>query len=225
MNARNLSLYQIAQEIRRSSTFSIVEEVYGARVPILILRHRETGSEVDVSMGGRSSVVMGYVMKALSELNPMLAPMIVVLKKWAKEQGLINPKGRYLSCFVVAVMAIFHQQIRAGMAALAPSLYASDAELQNLARGHQPLRCVVTDASLRAQLRDFFEYFGNFAFRSQAIDIRSGVCVPRPVAWNRHDLAIVHPTEGQAGGNCAAFVYGQQLSMAQRAFRRQATQL
>ena len=89
-----------------ASGFVVVEEIYSARVPLLRLRERASGLEVDVSVGDRSA---DKADRAVAENMMGLDghEIIVLVKTWARRRCVQGAYGGFLSSYSWTLLCLF----------------------------------------------------------------------------------------------------------------------
>ena len=97
----------LAKELPRAG-FSLRDEVYGARVPILRL-HLE-GTDFDLSVNNILPVFNTRLIQAYVDLDPRMATLVKEVKLWVKGKGLSGAQSGHLSSYALTLMAIYYAQ-------------------------------------------------------------------------------------------------------------------
>lgn len=168
------------------SGFCVLEEVFSARVPVLRLKRKACGLEVDVSVPDqRCCNADSVVSSTIEELEGR--DLIVLVKTWARRRGIRGAYEGFLSSYCWTLLSIYVLR-----------------KLQQSKAGAEP----GDRPSLQAALRAVFEallQLGSAAARGRAVDALRGLLVPRPsgrhIAGRKAPLFVLDPA--QPSGNVA----------------------
>jgi len=93
------------------SEFQVVEEVWAARVPILRLKFRGN-VEIDLSCHNPEALQNTHLLKAYASMDAVLRQLVIVVKVWAKMEGVCGAAGRNLSSYSLTLMVIYFLQVQ-----------------------------------------------------------------------------------------------------------------
>jgi len=96
--------------IRQHNSFSIVEEILGARVPILKLRF-ENVLDVDVSCHNAIPVNNTQLLRAYSRMDSRIKALGLAIKLWAKSGGVCDATKSNLSSYSFTLLVIYFLQV------------------------------------------------------------------------------------------------------------------
>jgi len=100
----------IVPMIQLHGSFSIVEEILGARIPILKLRFENT-LNVDVSCHNQKPVMNTRLFKAYSKMDPRIKELGIAIKLWARGVGICDATKKNLSSYSFTLMVIYFLQV------------------------------------------------------------------------------------------------------------------
>jgi len=103
-------LGQVEQALKGSSNFEILETVMGARIPILKLRF-DKKLECDLSCNNLETLNNTQLLLAYASLHPRVRELGILVKLWAKVEGVCGAVNGYLSAYALTVMAIYFLQV------------------------------------------------------------------------------------------------------------------
>uniref|UniRef100_A0A3P8VCP2 polynucleotide adenylyltransferase n=1 Tax=Cynoglossus semilaevis TaxID=244447 RepID=A0A3P8VCP2_CYNSE len=106
------------------SLFVDVEADFHARVPVVICKEKKSGLLCKVSAGNESAFQTTSYLSALVSQEPVLLPLVMGLRSWAKICEIDRPEEGGLPPYVFALMVIFFLQQR--KEPLLPSYLNSD---------------------------------------------------------------------------------------------------
>jgi len=101
--------------LNKHPSFWVVDEIYGAKVPILKLCF-EKQLEVDVSYQNVKALRNTQFLKAYAMMDPMVKDLVVWVKLWAKSAGVCgaahrNWADRNLFSYALTCMALYYLQV------------------------------------------------------------------------------------------------------------------
>lgn len=103
-------LRKLAQEFTKNDKFSVKEHVFGARVPILKLRHAGQ-RDVDLSINNTNPLPNTRLLKAYASLDARVKELGLLIKCWSKNCGLCGAANGYLSSYSFQLMVIYFLQV------------------------------------------------------------------------------------------------------------------
>nr|XP_009678073.1 PREDICTED: poly(A) RNA polymerase, mitochondrial [Struthio camelus australis] len=185
-----------------------VQKILNARCPLVKFSHQPTGFLCDLSVSNSIAIRSSELLYIYGCLDPRVRALVFSVRCWARVHGLTNSvPGAWITNFSLTMMVMFFLQKRS------PPIIPTLDQLRELA-GEKDKHIIggydcsfVSDLSkinptkntetLDVLLCDFFEYFGNFDFRKNSINLRKGKEVNKPESsplyiWNpfEQDLNI-----------------------------------
>eukprot|EP00930_Biecheleria_cincta_P101486 TRINITY_DN93135_c0_g1_i1.p1 TRINITY_DN93135_c0_g1~~TRINITY_DN93135_c0_g1_i1.p1 ORF type:complete len:538 (-),score=65.97 TRINITY_DN93135_c0_g1_i1:349-1869(-) len=167
--------YRLLPMLSQQLEFEIKEAIWGARVPIVKLKFR--GSvDVDLSCHNLQALQNTYLLRAYSDLSPIIQSLILCVKFWSKREGVNGAPNGYLSSYSLTLMVLYFLQVDTELAMpCLPiehfSCYGQSPEISNFAwTCRMPLAAV---------LRKFFTFYGvpggmGFDWGSEVVSVRLG---------------------------------------------------
>ncbi|XP_065325336.1 poly(A) RNA polymerase GLD2-A-like isoform X2 [Gordionus sp. m RMFG-2023] len=183
------NLYQIQSLFRNPNTLRSTL-VIPARVPILKLVDVKNDIEVDLNINNIVGVYNTYLMKAYSYVDCRVAPLIIIVKHWAKFHNINDASKQSLNSYSLALMVLHYLQVC--HPPVIPALQQRNKELfdiDNYSLQHfsdyKSLKDKLiwkseNEQSLGQLLRSFFHYYAyEFKFDTDAISVRLGAKIHR----------------------------------------------
>ncbi|XP_009323782.1 PREDICTED: poly(A) RNA polymerase, mitochondrial, partial [Pygoscelis adeliae] len=185
-----------------------VQKILNARCPLVKFSHQPTGFQCDLSVSNSIAKKSSELLYIYGCLDSRVRALVFSVRCWARVHGLTNSvPGTWITNFSLTMMIMFFLQKRS------PPIIPTLDQLKELAdeKDKQVIGgydcSFVSDLSkikptkntetLDVLLGDFFEYFGNFDFRKNSINLRKGKEVNKPESsplyiWNpfEQDLNI-----------------------------------
>ncbi|XP_030688206.2 poly(A) RNA polymerase, mitochondrial [Globicephala melas] len=162
-----------------------VQKILNARCPLVRFSHQASGFQCDLTTNNRIALKSSELLYMYGALDSRVRALVFSIRCWARAHSLTSSiPGAWITNFSLTVMVIFFLQRRSPP--ILPTLdylkTLADAEDKCIIEGHN---CTfVRDFSrikpsgnaetLELLLKEFFEYFGNFAFNKNSINIRQG---------------------------------------------------
>jgi len=190
---RNLQLQGLRQlEMQcKYLGFTVRETVVDARVPVLRLSFGDV--ECDVTINNLLPIYNSKLLKAYTEVDARVVPLVQDLKRWAVANGLHNASAGHLSSYSLTLLGIFYCQVAGALPSLQAMALKSD-EYFNPAKFlglDGPDYCVGFAASTSATVQNFikgqsawpaevslagfFRFFGReFAWGEEVVSVRVG---------------------------------------------------
>lgn len=154
-------------------SFDIVENVRAARVPILRLKFRDC-LDVDLSFQNVEPLPNTRLLRAYAELHPSVRVLGVLVKLWAKGEGVSGAQSGHLSPYALTLMAIYFMQVDPAirLPCLDVSLFhGGPCSPTGLSRRHGWC-CDLGGVQL---LSRFFKFFSTqFKWGSEVVSVRHG---------------------------------------------------
>lgn len=148
--------------------FSIKDKILKARVPIVKLKFRDY-LDVDLSCHNQQALHNTYLLRAYANLNPIVRGLVLCVKHWSKQEGVVGAAMGNLSSYSLTLMALYFLQVDVTLAMpCIPTAYASMANMS--------WYCVMPLADV---LRRFFVFYGvsggaGFAWGFEVVSVRTG---------------------------------------------------
>ncbi|XP_008559711.2 poly(A) RNA polymerase, mitochondrial [Microplitis demolitor] len=188
-----------------------IENVLHARVPIVKYHHLYTNIECDLSISNMTAVYMSELLYLYSDFNPKVSPLVYTVRQWASFVGLTNSKvpGPWISNFSLTLLVLFYLQQKE----ILPSIdyLKANARLSDIRIADSSVNCTFLrdltkwpvgkcpDTTLEDLLHEFFSFYAEFDFTTQAISLRKGASINKPTTQGlrKHTspLHICNPLE------------------------------
>ncbi|XP_068028619.1 poly(A) RNA polymerase, mitochondrial [Anomalospiza imberbis] len=185
-----------------------VQKILNARCPLVKFSHQPTGFQCDLSVSNSIAIRSSELLYIYGCLDSRVRALVFTIRCWARVHGLTNSApGTWITNFSLTMMVMFFLQRRS------PPIIPTLDQLKDLADEKDKHVIGGYDCSFVSDLRkikptkntetldvllgEFFEYFGNFDFRKNSINLRKGKEVNKPETsplyiWNpfEQDLNI-----------------------------------
>uniref|UniRef100_U3JXD8 Mitochondrial poly(A) polymerase n=1 Tax=Ficedula albicollis TaxID=59894 RepID=U3JXD8_FICAL len=190
-----------------------VQKILNARCPLVKFAHQPTGFQCDLSVSNSIAIRSSELLYIYGCLDSRVRALVFTIRCWARVHGLTNSApGTWITNFSLTMMVMFFLQRRS------PPIIPTLDQLKELAGKHSCfcgycslfnffiilktnfsllLLMALVFFPLDVLLGEFFEYFGNFDFRKNSINLRKGKEVNKPESsplyiWNpfEQDLNI-----------------------------------
>ncbi|KAF8066819.1 hypothetical protein FPV67DRAFT_1496629 [Lyophyllum atratum] len=206
--------------ILREAGFREIQCIPNAAVPIVKFKDPRTRLECDINVNERLGLLNSDLLKAYCDASPLLRPMLMLIKLWAKPLGLNSPSPfrevPSFSSYALALMTIGFLQTRG----LLPNLQGNLPPLQPDIKGSifrtrkfkgKSALCDVryqpklldwhprSNTTLRMAVQDWFSYWCHeFRYADQIVSIRHGGLLDSPVQtppdWAGDPVGVEKPT-------------------------------
>ncbi|XP_017390923.1 poly(A) RNA polymerase, mitochondrial isoform X2 [Cebus imitator] len=131
-----------------------VQKILNARCPLVRFSHQASGFQCDLTTNNRIALTSSELLYIYGALDSRVRALVFTVRYWARAHSLTSSiPGAWITNFSLTMMVIFFLQTRS------PPILPTLDSLQTLAE---------------LLLKEFFEYFGNFAFNKNSINIRQG---------------------------------------------------
>eukprot|EP00930_Biecheleria_cincta_P058267 TRINITY_DN44121_c0_g1_i1.p1 TRINITY_DN44121_c0_g1~~TRINITY_DN44121_c0_g1_i1.p1 ORF type:complete len:397 (+),score=68.78 TRINITY_DN44121_c0_g1_i1:148-1338(+) len=157
--------------LQNDPQFEVVEAVWTARVPILKLKF-QGHLEVDISCQNMEAILNTELLLAYAKLHPVVRDLVMVVKLWAKDLGIVGAAKRHLSSYSLTLMVIYFLQVQSDFEfpRLSTDFFSSGGQASML--GELQWTCPMTLSGLVAR---FFMFFSSeFFWGSEVVSVRSG---------------------------------------------------
>lgn len=169
----------ILPRIRAHASFTIVEEVLSARVPILKLRF-EDSLDVDVSYHNPKPLLNTALLRAYSRMDPRVRDLGVGVKLWAKAVGVCDATNSHLSSYSITLMVLYFMQVHQDVQLPLLPVEAFDGgegeSDEKVVAAMKTWSCSLTSIEL---MKRFFAFYSSnesnaFAWGSEVVSVRFG---------------------------------------------------
>ncbi|XP_050008506.1 poly(A) RNA polymerase, mitochondrial isoform X2 [Alexandromys fortis] len=131
-----------------------VQKILNARCPLVRFSHQASGFQCDLTTNNSIALKSSELLYIYGSLDSRVRALVFSVRCWARAHSLTSSiPGAWITNFSLTVMVIFFLQRRS------PPILPTLDSLKSLAE---------------LLLKEFFEYFGNFAFNKNSINIRQG---------------------------------------------------
>lgn len=100
----------IVPMLQLHGAFSVVEEILGARVPILKLRFEQV-LDVDLSWNNPKPLLNTRLLKTYSQMHPLVKDLGITVKLWAKAAGICDATNSSLSSYSFTLLVLYFLQV------------------------------------------------------------------------------------------------------------------
>ncbi|XP_003410746.4 poly(A) RNA polymerase, mitochondrial isoform X1 [Loxodonta africana] len=162
-----------------------VQKILNARCPLVRFSHQASGFQCDLSTNNRIALKSSELLYIYGALDSRVRALVFSIRCWARARSLTSSiPGAWITNFSLTMMVIFFLQRRS------PPVLPTLDYLKTLAGTED--KCIIeghnctfisdlnrikpsgNTETLELLLKEFFEYFGNFAFNKNSINIRQG---------------------------------------------------
>uniref|UniRef100_A0A8C8EAY7 Mitochondrial poly(A) polymerase n=1 Tax=Otus sunia TaxID=257818 RepID=A0A8C8EAY7_9STRI len=185
-----------------------VQKILNARCPLVKFSHQPTGFQCDLSVSNSIAIKSSELLYIYGSLDSRVRALVFSVRCWARIHGLTNSApGAWITNFSLTMMVMFFLQKRSPP--IIPTLdqlkvLADDKDMHviggydcSFVSDLSKIKPTENTETLDVLLGEFFEYFGNFDFRKNSINLRKGKEVNKPESsplyiWNpfEQDLNI-----------------------------------
>ncbi|XP_008682114.2 poly(A) RNA polymerase, mitochondrial [Ursus maritimus] len=162
-----------------------VQKILNARCPLVRFSHQASGFQCDLTTNNRIALKSSELLYMYGALDSRVRALVFSIRCWARAHSLTSSiPGSWITNFSLTMMVIFFLQRRSPP--ILPTLdylkTLADAEDKCIIEGHNctfirdlnRIKPSGNTETLESLLKEFFEYFGNFAFNKNSINIRQG---------------------------------------------------
>ncbi|XP_036914018.1 poly(A) RNA polymerase, mitochondrial isoform X2 [Sturnira hondurensis] len=162
-----------------------VQKILNARCPLVRFSHQASGFQCDLTANNRIALKSSELLYIYSALDSRVRALVFSVRCWARAHSLTSSiPGAWITNFSLTMMVIFFLQRRSPpvLPALDYLKTLADAEDKCIIEGHNctficdlnRIKPSENTETLELLLKEFFEYFGNFAFNKNSINVRQG---------------------------------------------------
>ncbi|XP_057587811.1 poly(A) RNA polymerase, mitochondrial isoform X2 [Hippopotamus amphibius kiboko] len=162
-----------------------IQKILNARCPLVRFSHQASGFQCDLTANNRIALESTELLYIYGALDSRVRALVFSIRCWARAHSLTSSiPGAWITNFSLTMMVIFFLQRRSPP--ILPTLDClktlADAEDKCIIEGHNctfvrdlnRIKPSGNTETLELLLKEFFEYFGNFAFNKNSINIRQG---------------------------------------------------
>ncbi|KRY13491.1 Nicotinamide mononucleotide adenylyltransferase 1 [Trichinella patagoniensis] len=168
-------------------SFTHVQKILHARVPIIKLYHQTLGIHCDITLDNKSAYKTAKVFWLFGKMNAHFKPLLFAVRYWAKQIGLTRPHpGPYITNFHIICLVTFFLQNRSP-----PLLPAIDKLLKNDFQMNEWIKDHVYSKTKTVELLvEFFNFYSkNVNCQICELNLRTATVKSKPsssllVIWN-----------------------------------------
>ncbi|XP_005387247.1 PREDICTED: poly(A) RNA polymerase, mitochondrial isoform X1 [Chinchilla lanigera] len=162
-----------------------VQKILNARCPLVRFSHQASGFQCDLTTNNRIALKSSELLYIYGTLDTRVRALVCSVRCWARALSLTSSiPGAWITNFSLTMMVIFFLQQRSPP--ILPTLdtlrASADEEDKCIIEGNNctlvrdlnKIKPSENTETLELLLKEFFEYFGNFAFNKNSINIRQG---------------------------------------------------
>ncbi|KAK2503457.1 hypothetical protein MC885_013769 [Smutsia gigantea] len=162
-----------------------IQKILNARCPLVRFSHQASGFQCDLTMNNRIALKSSELLYIYGALDSRVRALVFSVRCWARAHSLTSSiPGAWITNFSLTMLVIFFLQTRSPP--ILPTLdylkTLADAEDKCIIEGHNctfihdlnRIKPSENTETLELLLKEFFEYFGNFTFNKNSINIRQG---------------------------------------------------
>lgn len=182
--------------------------VVPASVPIIKFVDTISGCECDINVNNTVGVRNTHLLRAYCGVDSRVRPLVVVVKKWAKTQGINDASQGTLSSYALTLMVIHYLQAVC-MPAVVPVLQRTNPKLFNFGGSmselsqQDPCKDIACNQSENKQslgelFVGFFKYYAEgYRWSDYYISVAMGFALPKTGGhWQRKHITIEEPFDG-----------------------------
>ncbi|KOX79528.1 Poly(A) RNA polymerase, mitochondrial [Melipona quadrifasciata] len=156
-----------------------VKKILEARVPIIKFRNLYTNMQCDLSSTNMTALHMSELLYLYGQLDWRVKPLVFTIRKWARSMNLTkeNP-GHWITNFSLTLLILFYLQTKDILPSLTSiKIFSNKSNSIDNSDWFLKWKNSVSnnDESLSKLLREFFEYYSFFDFKTQALCLRDGI--------------------------------------------------
>ncbi|XP_041855212.1 poly(A) RNA polymerase GLD2 [Melanotaenia boesemani] len=188
-------------------SLSYVERIQLIRAKVPILRFREKGSELefDLNINNTVGIRNTFLLRSYAYADLRIRPMILVVKKWARQHQINDASKGTLSSYTLVLMVLHYLQTR--KEPVLPSLQRDYPECFNpfmevdmVPEGPKNIPPYISrnQSSLGQLLLGFLKYYATeFRWDKQVISVREATALPKTNSneWKNKFICVEEPFE------------------------------
>ena len=154
--------------------FEVVEEIWSARIPVLRLKF-DLALDVDLTCHNLNALCNTRLLRAYSDLSPVVHQVVIAVKVWAKSAGVHGARAGHLSSYSVTLMAIYFLQVECQVPCIPTNAFDS---MGVIACDDVP-KAWACSLTLPELVRGFFAFYVDvFRWGNEVVSVRSGERLP-----------------------------------------------
>jgi len=166
--------------IEQHQSFSILLEISRAKVPILKLRFRDQ-LEVDLSCHNTEPLPNTRLLKEYACLNPIVSQLGILIKTWAKREGVCGAPSKFLSSYSLILMTIYFLQVTMNLPCLNPAHFKTNPATDPIVAKEPSVKDPTAQLKEPLELllcRFFYFYTSSFDWGTEVVSVRAGQRAP-----------------------------------------------
>ncbi|XP_035217146.1 poly(A) RNA polymerase GLD2-A-like isoform X1 [Stegodyphus dumicola] len=165
-------------------------EVIYAKVPILRFKDAVSGIEVDLNVNNAVGIRNTQLLASYARMDKRLAPLVLLVKKWARYHGINDAKHNTLSSYSLVLMIIHYLQygcyppVLPCLQRLQPDKFHAESDVRTLKRFEDlPNFESENVENLGDLFIGFLKYFAvEFNYYKNVMSVRLGSVIPKEIA-------------------------------------------
>jgi DNA polymerase sigma len=198
-NDPTVPMLKMVEEVLKNYNFVTNMQIIMAKVPILKFVDRLSGIEVTLNVNKLVSIRNTLLIQDYTRADWRLQPLALVIKSWAKDNGINDAYNKSLSSYSLVLMVVHYLQYACSppvlpcLQQLDPNRYTVKESMHALRTNRKPKPWhSVNDASLKDLLLGFLDYYSySFCFAKDALSVRTAHVLPKHVV-QRYKCADNH---------------------------------
>mmetsp|Transcript_154972 Transcript_154972/g.496682 ORF Transcript_154972/g.496682 Transcript_154972/m.496682 type:complete len:466 (-) Transcript_154972:673-2070(-) len=165
-------LERVVALLQGKADIEIVEEVKGARIPILRMKYGGV-LDVDLSFQNTEPLPNTQLLRSYAFISPVIRDLVVLVKIWAKGAGVCGAPQGHLSAYACTLMVLYFLQVSpvTRLPVLPAAHFGGEPGVPDVAR-QVTWRC---PKPLPELLRGFFQFFAqDFQWGTEVVSVRTG---------------------------------------------------
>eukprot|EP00405_Crypthecodinium_cohnii_P016708 CAMPEP_0206448992 /NCGR_PEP_ID=MMETSP0324_2-20121206/17820_1 /ASSEMBLY_ACC=CAM_ASM_000836 /TAXON_ID=2866 /ORGANISM="Crypthecodinium cohnii, Strain Seligo" /LENGTH=575 /DNA_ID=CAMNT_0053918277 /DNA_START=290 /DNA_END=2017 /DNA_ORIENTATION=+ len=157
--------------LKEDKRFKVIEEIWGARIPIVKLRFEEA-LDVDLSSNNLEPLHNTNLLQAYTKMGQYVKMLGILIKLWASASGVSGAVNGNLSPYAFTLMVIYYMQVdpRVRLEVLPTEEYAQNDAPKDLK--HPKWHCKL---SLSELVTGFFRFYTmEFGWGTEVVSVRLG---------------------------------------------------
>jgi len=171
-------ILSFVKSLRKSYEFNNIVPIVHAKIPIIKCVHKDTGIDCDISFNNISAVHNSHLLNYIITMDSRVKPVLMKLKTWAKNIGLICTNG--FSSYSFYWLGLFYMQV----IGILPAICDLQKSIPELVVGHwncafsKEQKTVISDEHKNLSVNDIlnaiYAYYSDFNFETFVISPFTG---------------------------------------------------
>ncbi|KAK2709636.1 hypothetical protein QYM36_013341 [Artemia franciscana] len=177
---------RVRKALERHRNFHDIEAIPFARVPIVKFVHGPTGIKGDIQSSVCCGVFNSLLLRTLSELDPRVKQMLILIRYWFKLLGMSGGTDRkrffsnYAVCLLVILFLAAEGVIPAVQDLVKPNNHVSLEDDWHFDFDTNPTFIAENRTSIRFLLRNFFMFYGKEVdYSTYVLSVLDGMSLPK----------------------------------------------